>query len=121
MAPIVRYKTVRIFIALSARRWGEDPDPGGVRPGLEEALLELLLADDAMAGPRNGLEPLAIDLVAALDALAEAAVVDPLQRFVHLLEDLPVGVRQGVEELLGVGAARLVGEVLGPLVLGQAA
>src|SRR5712671_991300 len=121
MAPIVRYRTVRIFIARSARRRGEDPGPGEARSDLQQALLELLLTDDAVAGPGNGLEPLAVDLGAALDALAEAAVIDTLQCLVHLLEYLAVGVGQRVEELLGVGAAGLVGEILGALVFGQPA
>src|SRR6478672_5804831 len=129
MAPIVRYRTVRIFIARSARRRGRGlgacpgrlPGPGEARSDLQQAFLELLLTDDAVAGPGDGLEPLAVDLVAALDALAEAAVIDTLQGLVHLLEYLAVGVGQRVEELLGVGAAGLVGEILGSLVLGQPA
>src|SRR2546422_4112127 len=111
-APNIRYRTVRIFIAVPIG------PPGG---SLKQPLLELLLAGDAVARPRHRLEALLLDLLAALDAGAVAGFGDPLQGLVHFLQNLAVRVRQGVQELLRVGARRLVGQILRSLVFGQPA
>src|SRR6266850_4910801 len=105
-----------MFIAVS--RGARAPVWSGI---LQQSLFDFSLAGEAVTGPRHRLEALLLDLVPALHADSEGHLGDAMQRLVHLLKDLAVGVGQGVEELLGVGARGLVGQVLGPLVLGQAA
>src|SRR5439155_6134842 len=87
----------------------------------EEPFLDLFLAGDAVARPRHRLEALLVEILPALGAGAVGPGPYPSQGLVHLLQGLAIGVRQRVKELLGVGARRLVGEILGSLVLGQAA
>src|SRR5438445_13835226 len=95
IVPIIRETTVRIFMALSARR-DPHPDRGTAvlcprGPGgfLEQPLLDLLLAGDAVAGPRHRLETLLVQLLAALHADAVGHAPEPREGLVHLLQHLP--------------------------------
>src|SRR6266850_3929471 len=105
-----------MFIAVS--RGARAPIRSGM---LQQSLFDFSLTGEAVTGPRHRLETLLLELVAALHADPEGHLGDAMQRLVHLLKNLTVSVGQRVEELLGVGARGLVGQVLGPLVLGQTA
>ena len=55
-------------------------------PQLQEPLLLLFLAGDAITRPRDGLEALLLELLMAGDALTESLIVDAPQSFVDQLE-----------------------------------
>ena len=84
----------------------------------QQALLELLLALDAVTRPGHGFKPFGVDLFAAMDALAETAFPDPRQRSLHHLQELPLVVALAEEKLLGVRTGSAVGDVLGRVFVG---
>src|ERR1700684_1580678 len=87
---------------------------------LEQALLEFLLALDAVPRPGHGLQPLGIDFLAAMDALPEAAFADPRQRSLHHLQQGPLVVALAEEKLFRVRARGAVGDVLRRVLIGGA-
>jgi len=88
---------------------------------LEEALLLLFLAGDAVAGPGNGLEALLLKLLMAGDTFAEGTVADAREGVVHQLQQRAVVVRLPEEKFLRVRVGRLVGEIHGGIFVGFAA
>src|SRR6185436_2596577 len=109
--------------ATGTRRPGRDRGSAGTRwrrgpPRSEQPLLLLLLAGDAVLGPGHGLQALAVHLVFADDAHAEAPALHAVERLVDELEHVALVVRQAEEELLGVGVAGLVRDVLRPVLVG---
>src|SRR5579871_256797 len=88
---------------------------------LEDALFQLLLAGDAVAGPGHGVQTLGIDLVAARDALAKVPLANAVKGAVDHLQQLAVGVALVEEELLVVGIGRAIGNVLRRLQIGVTA
>src|SRR5260370_1802459 len=87
---------------------------------LQESLLVLLLAGDAVAGPRHGFEALLLKLILAVGAEAVVVFLDAAERLVDLLQNGAVGVGLAEQELLGVGVGRLVGQIHGGIVVGGA-
>src|SRR5580698_322442 len=83
-----------------------------VRGFLEQSLLELLLALDAVPRPRYRFEPLGVDLIAAADALAEAAFAHADERGVDHLQQRALVIALAEEEFFGVRAGGAVGDVL---------
>src|SRR5215472_10243249 len=85
------------------------------------AVLFLFLAGDAIARPGNGLQTLGIDLIAAAHTLSERTFADPLQRRFHHLEQLAFIVALRKQKFLGVGTGSTVCDVLGRILIGDAA
>src|SRR5205814_2318138 len=82
----------------------------------QESLLLQLLAIDAVRRPGNGGEALLADHVAAVGALAVVAFADPVEGLVDQHEQVALAVGEGEVELFGVGAGRLVGQILDAVV-----
>src|SRR5260370_18878101 len=80
---------------------------------LQESLLVLLLAGDAVAGPRHGFAALLLKLILAVGAEAVVVFLDAAERLVDLLQNGAAGVRLAAQKLLGRGAARFVGQAHG--------
>src|SRR6202050_4610496 len=87
-------------------------DPPLPRSFLQQSLLDLLLALDAVPRPGHSLEALGIDFLAAMDALAEAAFANPRQRPLHHLQQCPLVIALAEKKLFGVGTGSAVGNVL---------
>src|SRR5215472_5128204 len=85
------------------------------------AVLFFFLAGDAIARPGNGLQTLGIDLIAAAHALSERTFADPLQRRFHHLQQLAFVVALRKQKFLGVGTRSTVCDVLGRILIGDAA
>ncbi len=56
----------------------------------QNALFELFLTFDAVAGPRHGFQTFGVDLFAAGDAFAKVALADAIQCIFYHLEQLPL-------------------------------
>src|SRR5712691_2078375 len=102
------------------------PERGPSRSGaftsrrLQESLLVLLLAGDAVAGPRHGFEALLLKLILAVGAEAVVVFLDAAERLVDLLQSGAVGVRLAEQKLLGIGVGRFVGQIHSGIVVGGA-
>jgi hypothetical protein len=83
-----------------------------VRGLFQDALFQLLLAFDAMAGPGNGFQALRVYFFSARNALAEIALANAGKSALDHLEQLPVGVALMEQKLFVVGARGLIGDVL---------
>ena len=79
---------------------------------LQNSLLQLLLALDAMPRPGHGLQPLGVDLVATGDALAEVTLPDSVQGAIHHLQKLAIIVALMKEEFLVVRVGSAIGDIL---------
>ena len=71
---------------------------------LQFATLQPFLARDAMPRPRNRLQPPFIDLIAALFAFAVGAFGDAEEGALHHLQQPPLVIALGEQELLLIGA-----------------
>src|SRR6202035_4693174 len=87
----------------------------------QQALLEFLLALDAVARPGHSLKALGVDFFTAVDALAKTSLPDARQRFLHHLQELPLVIALAEQKLLRVGTGGAVGNVLGGVLVGGAA
>src|SRR5712692_10992212 len=68
---------------------------------LQESLLVLLLAGNAVAGPRHGFEALLLKLILAVGAEAVVVFLDAAERLVDLLQNGAVGVGLTEQKLFG--------------------
>jgi len=67
---------------------------------LQQALLQLLLARDTVTRPRHRFQAFGIDLRAAGDALSEAAFANAVERGIHHLQELTLGIALVKQEFL---------------------
>src|SRR5208337_169966 len=79
---------------------------------LEETLVLLFLALDAMARPRNRFQAFHLDLSLTGHTETVSAILETFQGFVDHLQETPVLITLVEKELLGVGVGGLVGDIL---------
>src|SRR6266481_5802528 len=87
---------------------------------LQQALLHLFLAVDAVLGPRHSFKPLLLHFFLTVRADAVFIGLDALERRIDHIQDRPVGVGHPEQELLGVGVRRFVRKVYRRIVVGLA-
>ena len=85
--------------------------PVGGKHELQQALLRLFLAGDAVTGPGHSFEALLLQFLVAGNAFAKRAVLNAGERVVHQLQERAIVVRLAEEEFLGVGVRRFVSEI----------
>jgi hypothetical protein len=88
---------------------------------LEQSLLLLFLAFDAVARPGDGFQSLGVDFLAAVDAFAKVAFANANKSFIDHLQGLTIVVALTEQEFLGVGTGGAVSDVLGSILVGRAA
>jgi hypothetical protein len=79
---------------------------------LEETLVLLFLALDAMACPRHCFQAFYLDFSLAGHTEAVGAIFEAFQGFVDHLQETPVLIALVEKEFLGIGVGGLVGDIL---------
>ena len=79
---------------------------------LQQPLLQLLLAFNAMPRPRHRLQALGVYFLAAGDTFPKVALTNAIERTLDHLQELTIIVALMKEKLLGVGARGAVGDIL---------
>jgi hypothetical protein len=87
----------------------------------QKALLQLLLAFDAVTGPGHGFETFGVDFFSAMDALAKTAFANAQQSPIHHLQKLAIVVALAKEKFFGVGTRGAIGNILRGIFVGGAA
>ena len=83
-------------------------------------LFDLLLTRYAVSRPRHGFQSFGIDLTSTGEAEAKAAVVDPPERLLHHLKQMPLVCALAEQKVLRVRACRTVDHVGGQGIVNRA-
>src|SRR5215510_14970525 len=78
----------------------------------EESALMKILTTNAMPCPRNSIEALFRQSFAAMNTLSVTRCLNPLERFIDQVEQLPIVVRHRYQQLLGVSVGSHVCRIL---------